>query len=52
VLLKISPPRSGRPTPGDPAEAARELLDAIGQAFSELLASRTWAVAPYEISED
>ena len=52
VLLKISPPRSGRPTPGDRAEAARELLDGMRQAISELLAPRILAVVPYEISED
>jgi protease IV len=52
ILLKFTPPRSGRPTPGDPAEAARELLDETRQAISELLAPRIWAVAPYEISED
>ena len=52
TLVKISPPRSGRPTPGDPAEAAREALATIKQVLSELRAARVWAVAPYEISED
>jgi protease IV len=52
VLLKISPPRSGRPTPGDPAEVAREMVDGLKQAISELLTHRVWAVAPYEISDD
>jgi protease-4 len=52
VLLKISAPRSGRPAPGDPAEAAREMVDEVKRALSELGASRVWAVAPYEISED
>jgi len=52
VLLKISPPRSGRPAPGDPAEAAREIVENVKQAISELLACRVWAAAPYEISED
>ena len=51
VLLKISPPRSGRPAPGAPAEAAREMVDMMKRALSELGASRVWAVAPYEISE-
>src|SRR5215218_2671127 len=51
VLLKVSAPRSGRPAPGDPAEAAREMVDEVKQALSELGASRVWAVAPYEISE-
>jgi protease-4 len=52
VLLKVSPPRSGRPTPGDPAEAARELVEDLRQALSELITHRVWAVAPYEISAD
>jgi protease IV len=52
VLLKIAPPRSGRPAPGDPAEAAREILEDVKQALFELLAYRVLAIAPYEISED
>jgi protease-4 len=52
VLLKISPPRSGRPAPGDPAEATREMVDGLKQAVSDLLAPGVWAAAPYEISED
>jgi protease-4 len=52
VLLKIPPPRSGRPAPGDPAQAAREMVGDIKLAISELLVYRVWAVAPYEISED
>jgi protease-4 len=52
VLLKVSAPRSGRPAPGDPAEAARGMVDEVKQALSELGSSRVWAVAPYEISED
>jgi protease IV len=52
AFVKISPPRGGRPTPGDPAEAARETLDAIRYLLSELRASRVWAVAPYQIYED
>jgi protease-4 len=52
VLLKISPPRSGRPAPGDPAEAAREMVGDVKRAISELFVHRVWAVAPYEISVD
>jgi protease-4 len=52
MLLKISPPRSGRPTPGDPTEAAREMVDGLKQAVSDLLTPGVWAAAPYEISED
>jgi protease-4 len=52
MLLKISPPRSGRPTPGDLTEAAREMVDGLKQAVSDLLTPGVWAAAPYEISED
>ena len=52
AFVKISPPRSGRPTPGDPTEAARETLGAMEYLISELRASRVWAVSPYQISED
>jgi protease-4 len=52
MMLKISPPRSGRPAPGDPAEAAREMVGEVKRAISELLAHKVWAAAPYEISED
>ena len=52
AFVKVSPPRTGRPTPADPAEAARETLGAIKDLVSELRAPRVWAVAPYEISED
>src|SRR5829696_6122871 len=52
VLLKISPPRSGHLAPGKPAEAAREMVDEIGQAVLQLRESRVWAIAPYDIRED
>ena len=52
VLLKISPPRSGRLAPGKPAESAREMVDEIGQAVLQLRESRIWAIAPYNIHED
>jgi protease-4 len=52
VLLKISPPRSGHFAPGKPAEAAREMVDEIGQAVLQLRESRVWAIAPYDIRED
>lgn len=52
VLLKISAPRSGRPAPGKPADAARELVEEIKDAVLDLRAARVWAVAPYDIRED
>jgi protease IV len=52
VLLKISPPRSRRPAPGKPAEAAHEMVDEIMQDILRLRESRVWAIAPYDICED
>ena len=50
VLARISPPRNARPTPGE--EPVREAVDAVRDAFSELSATRIWALAPYEFSDD
>jgi protease IV len=52
ALFKISPPRSGRPVPGKPAEAAREMVDEIRDAVLDLCAARVWAFSPYDIHED
>ena len=49
ILLKIPPPRSGRPAPGD---AAREMIDGLRQAVFAILTPGAWAVAPYEIRTD
>jgi protease-4 len=52
ALVRVSPPRAGRPSPGEPTQA---VLDAIGEtwgALSELRAGGFLALAPYEISED
>jgi protease-4 len=51
ALIKISPPRSGRPAPGKPAEAAREMVDEIRGAVLDLRAVRLWAISPYDIRE-
>jgi hypothetical protein len=51
VLTKIKPPRGGRPSPGEPAEAALEVIGETWRALSELRAGGVWALAPYEISE-
>ena len=51
VLVKVVPPRGGRTSPGEPAQA---VVDAIGEtwgAVSELRAGGVKALAPYEISE-
>jgi protease-4 len=49
ALARVSPPRNARPTPGEPV---REAVDAARDAFSELSATRIWALAPYEFSDD
>ncbi|HJQ28417.1 MAG TPA: signal peptide peptidase SppA, partial [Rubrobacter sp.] len=51
VLTKVNPPRGGRPSPGEPAEAAWEAIGETWQALSDLRAGGVWALAPYEISE-
>ena len=52
VLVEISGPRTGRPAPGNPVEAAREAVGEMGQALSGLRADRVWALVPYAISDD
>jgi protease IV len=52
VLAKVTPPRRGRPSPGEPAQSALEALGEMWQALSELRAGGYMALAPYEISED
>jgi protease-4 len=52
TLVRINPPRGGRPTPGEPVQA---ILGAIGEtweALSELGAGGVRTHAPYEIRED
>lgn len=52
VLVKVSPPRNTRPTPGDPVEAAREAVEATKSGFLKLLETGIWAISPYSISGD
>lgn len=49
ALVKVNPPRGGRPSPG---EAALEAIGETWGALSELRAGGFLALAPYEISED
>ncbi|MDP8949873.1 MAG: S49 family peptidase [Actinomycetota bacterium] len=49
TLVRMSPPRAARPTPGEPGG---EAVEAVRAASSELRAGRVWAVAPYEIFDD
>ena len=48
VLTKVNPPRSGRPSPGEPVS---EAIGETWRALSELGTGGIWALAPYEISE-
>ena len=52
VLLKITPPRGGRPTPGEPAQALVEMVGEVWGAVSELGAGGVRLLSPYEIRED
>lgn len=48
ILTKLNPPRSGRPSPGEPVS---EAIGETWRALSELRAGEVLALAPYEISE-
>jgi protease IV len=53
VLVKVNPPRGGRPSPGEPA--AQAVFEAVGEtwnALKELRVGGVKALAPYEIRED
>ena len=52
VLVRVSGPRTGRPAPGNPVEAAWDAVEEMGRSLSGRRADRVWALAPYEISED
>jgi protease-4 len=52
ALVKVNPPRGGRPSPGQPAQSAIEAIGETWAALSELRAGGYMALAPYEISED
>ena len=52
VLVKVNPPRGGRPTPGEPAQAVFETVGEMWDALNELRAGGVKALAPYEIRED
>jgi protease IV len=52
VLIKVDAPRSGRPSPAEPAQSALDAVGEMWEALSELRAGGSLALAPYEISED
>lgn len=56
-VVKISPPRGARPSPGPPAGApavaVRETVEAAGETVAGLRAGGVfWALSPYKISDD
>ncbi len=53
VLLKISPPKSGRRiAPGRPTESIQERIAIATQAITSLRSTSIWVAAPYDIHED
>ncbi|MGF1471596.1 MAG: signal peptide peptidase SppA [Rubrobacteraceae bacterium] len=52
VVVRVSPPKTGRPTPAEPADATREMVEDYIDALSELRASKVWALSPYTFFED
>lgn len=51
AMLKIRPPKSGRPAPGDPSEAARLAVEEVREAAESLLETKVWLASPYEFSD-
>jgi protease-4 len=51
VLVKVNPPRGGRPAPGEPAQAVVEAIGETWVALTEFRTGGVKAIAPYEISE-
>jgi protease-4 len=52
VVVKISPPKTGRPMPENASEAIRWMFEDYKDAGTELRAAKVWALAPYTFSED
>src|SRR5215211_2005435 len=52
ILTKVSPPKSRRPSPEEPAQSAMDAIGEMWLALSELRAGGVRVLAPYEISED
>ncbi|HSL01419.1 MAG TPA: S49 family peptidase [Rubrobacteraceae bacterium] len=51
VLLKVSAPRGGHQSPGEPAEVLVETVGEVWRALSEVREGRLWALAPYDITD-
>jgi len=52
VLVRINPPRGGRPSPGEPARTFVQTIGETWEVLSELGAGGVRTLAPYEIWED
>ena len=52
ALVRVNPPRGGRPTPGEPAQAVMGAIGETWEVLSELGAGGVRMLAPYEIRED
>jgi protease-4 len=52
ALVRVDPPRAGRPSPGEPSQTAVGAIGETWAALSELRAGGPLALAPYGISED
>ena len=52
ALVKVNPPRGGRPAPGEPAQAVVEAIGETWENLSKFRAGGAKALAPYEIRED
>ena len=49
VLVRVSPPRNTRPTPEEPVQEVKNVVQSV---IPELAVPHIWALAPYEISDD
>ena len=52
VAVKIPPPKTGRPLPQNVAGAARSMFSDYKGAATDLRATKVWALAPYNFSDD
>jgi protease-4 len=51
VLVRVNPPRGGRPSPAEPTQAVLETIGGTWLALSGLRSGGVKALGPYEISE-
>jgi protease-4 len=51
AIVKIHPPKKGRPSPGDPSEAARLAVEEAREEANRLLETKVWLASPYKFSD-